>query len=107
MGIGHRTPPTLPALRPAPALTETIKTLTQFGSSPQALDLLALAEWVTEAHTGTELEQPNGTFGFCKTCEQPWPCPSWREVRDLTLQWLVFASNAAIRRSQEYLRRKK
>lgn len=95
----------LPSLRPAPALTETMKTLSGFNDDHEAMDLLALAEWVTESHIGTELELPDGTFGLCRTCEQPWPCENWREVRDLTLQWLVLASTAAVRRSQESLRR--
>jgi hypothetical protein len=68
------------------------------------MDLLALTEWVIQAHTGTELELPDGSFGHCRTCDERWPCSQWREILGLTQHWLTVASNTAVRRSQESLR---
>jgi hypothetical protein len=90
--------------RPAPALAETMKTLANHGADNEAADLHAAAEWITQTHTGAAQELPNGTFGTCTTCHQPWPCPPWKEIQAITLSWLVTASNAAISASRNHLR---
>jgi hypothetical protein len=96
--------PHLPPRR-APTLDETIKTLIEYGTTPEAEDLLAITQWVTQTHTAEPTELPNGTFGPCQQCDKPWPCPAWDETRDLTLSWLIHASTTAIHTSQENIRR--
>lgn len=88
--------------RPAPTLVRTLAAL-RGSDDPEALDLLALTEWVTTAHVGGDRERPDGTHGTCRECAAPWPCPSWLEVQGLTLHWLVAASDAALRRAREGL----
>lgn len=90
---------------PAPKLTETINTLTAYGDTDETQDLLTAAEWVTQTHTGAPHQLPDGTYGPCTTCHQPWPCEPWREIQALTLGWLVQASTTAVRRSQWNLRK--
>lgn len=91
--------------RPAPTLAETIRALTDYGTTDEATDILAATQWVTTSHVGATHELPNGTFGPCRLCGQPWPCPAWDEIRALTLDWLIRASTAAVLASRENLRR--
>jgi hypothetical protein len=90
--------------RPAPKLDETIKALREYDTYPEpdeqlsaeAGDLLAAAEWVSETHVGDPRERPAGTFGPCRDCGHPWPCPAWDDIRTLTLSWLIRASTPAL-----------
>lgn len=92
------------APKPAPSLTETIRALTDYGTTDEALDLLTATEWVTQTHIGSTHELPDGTYGPCQLCEQPWPCPAWEEIRTLTLHWLVRSSTITIHVSRERIR---
>ncbi len=88
-----------PTGRPAPTLVHTMAAL-RAGDDPTGLDLLAVAEWTTAAHVGSSRERPDGTYGACRNCGNPWPCPSWLEVQSLTLKWLVVMSTTAVRASR-------
>lgn len=101
MAVTGRRPPLRLIPKPAPSLTETITALTDHGTTPEAGDLLETTQWITKTHVGTTHELPDGTFGDCTECHTPWPCPIWNEIRTLTLEWLIHASTAAVRASQE------
>lgn len=100
MGITAGRPPLRLVPKLAPTLTETITALTDYATSPEAVDLREAAQWITQTHIGTTHELPNGTFGNCTACGEPWPCPAWENVRTLTLEWLIRASTAAVHESQ-------
>lgn len=101
----HRLPP-----RPAPKLEQTIKALAEYDENPEpdpqlsaeAGDLLAAAEWVSKTHVGDPHERPDGTFGPCRDCDWPWPCPAWDEIKQLTLSWLMRASTTAVHVSRQH-----
>jgi hypothetical protein len=90
--------------KPAPKLDETIRALAEYDEYPQpdpklsaeAADLLAAAQWVTQTHIGDREARPDGTFGPCRDCGQPWPCPAWNEIKTSTLSWLMRASTRAL-----------
>lgn len=95
--------------KPAPRLDETIRALSEYDTNPEpdghlsaeAADLLAAAEWVTKTHAADSHERPDGTFGPCRDCGKPWPCPAWDEIRALTLSWLIRASTTAVNVSRQ------
>jgi hypothetical protein len=89
----------LPLGNPAPSLTQTVALLRDLAATDDERDLLVAAEWVTAAHTGSARQRPDGSFGSCSQCGEPWPCPSWRLIESETLAWLVARSTQALRRS--------
>jgi hypothetical protein len=90
----------LPLRNPAPSLTQTVSLLRDLAATDDERDLLAAAEWVTEAHTAAARQRSDGSFGSCEQCAEPWPCPSWRLIESETLAWLVARSTQALRRSR-------
>lgn len=102
---------TIPRVQPPPALTETVKALTDYpdtnqpdpGLAVEALDLLAAADWVIATHVGSLDRHPDGGFGSCRACGVAWPCPPWREIQALTLGWLVRASTGAVAVARHHL----
>ena len=74
------------------------------GPTEDEADAADALEVIQEHHQPTSPEpQPDGTWGPCSGCDQPWPCPIWIDHEHLAVQWLGRAADRAAAHAHQTL----
>jgi hypothetical protein len=84
---------------PQPSMARGIALLAEHAATDEDHEILDLATWCHEDHRGAGTRQPDGSWGTCGYCAEPWPCRQWQAASAELTRWLVTSSTAIIRRA--------